>query len=256
MTDTIQKAHAWDLVGGMFWRLGRVTARPSAQAVDQFLFGAGAACRVCVVGASTKNVVEAALARQASVTVIDFSGVMCRDLRHELPSPALTCHCADILGPPAAPLVGAFDVVVADRLINRMVHAECAVLFAHVCDLLRPGGVARLSAKLGFYEMDRRLLDEGRRRGTIDRFFDQRTRTIDFSQAESELSSIRVEHGRIPSDVLLPWYVGRGRESRFELQDLHGAIGTARARRPDLALESVQDLPDADGSVLLTLRRR
>jgi hypothetical protein len=198
--------------------------------------------------------VAEAIARDLDVTVLDFSSVMCGDLARELGSARLRVQCLDILEPPPSHLMGAFQIVAADRLINRMTQADCPRLFAHVAQLLRPGGVARLSVKLGWYEMDHRLLAEGRRRGTLDRFFDPAKRTIDYAAAATELASIEIAHGQIPRDVLLPWYIGRGCESRFEIADLERALAEARARGTALRLERMDDLPEADSSVLLGLR--
>jgi hypothetical protein len=249
-----RKASAWDLVGGMFWKLGRASARPSAREIALFLAGTEGG-RVCVVGASTKELIEAALTRENEVTVIDFSPVMCENMEKEVRSPRLSCRTADILAPLSPDLSGRFDLVAADRLLNRFVRADCPAFFANVGDLLAEGGRARISVKLGFYEMDLRLMDEGRRRGTLERFYDPSDQTIDYARARDELSAVPVEHGSIPRDVLLQWYVARGRESRFERGDLIAQVAAARERSPSLVLEAIEDFPDAGTTVLMHLRR-
>lgn len=79
------KAAAWDLIGSLFWETGRTTAKPSDEEIGLFLAGITAGTRCTVVGASTKDLVEALIALGADVTVMDFSERMCEDLRAALP---------------------------------------------------------------------------------------------------------------------------------------------------------------------------
>ncbi|MFA5897599.1 MAG: class I SAM-dependent methyltransferase [Hyphomicrobium sp.] len=248
------KAAAWDRVGGAFWRLGRPSAKPSQAAIDLYLAGMRTNDRVCVVGASTKSVVAAALDRGLEVSVIDFSSVMCEDLETEIPSARLRCYHRDILAEPEPSLRGRFDLLIADRLVNRMERDEIPRLFINMAAMLRPGRELRVGVKIGFYPSDSLLIEEGRRAGTLSRFFDERNSTIDYSKATDELSRIALTHGDIPRETLLVWYAGRGRESRFELADLSRAVAVAQTSSSGLSSHSVRDLPDADSSVLLTLR--
>ncbi len=250
-----QKSKAWDLLGGLFWKLGRTTAKPSPREIEIFL-SPGDHKKICVIGASTKELIDEALRRLMRVTIVDFSAIMCRDLQDELQSPLLECRTADILEPLAADLAGQFDLVIAERLVNRFVHADCPRFFANAGRLLREGGLARISVKTGFYEMDLRLIEEGRRRGTLNHFFDPTDKTLDFARALDELRSIHVEHGSIPRAVLMRWYAGRGRESRFEVADLTNAVDRAAELFPDMVLQSIQDLPDAGSTVMLTLQHQ
>src|SRR5437016_710051 len=72
------------------------------------------------------------------------------------------------------------------------------------------------AAELGFYPMDLLLIEEGRRRGTLSRFYDEETCTFDYASAREELEACLVPHGSIERNVLLDWYEGRGKESRFQ----------------------------------------
>jgi hypothetical protein len=238
----------------MFWRLGRKTAKPSAAEIDLYLSGAGPSSRVCVVGASTKDLVEAAVSRGAQVLVLDFSQTMCDHLERELAPACLTTRCVDILQPPPADLVGSQDLVLADRLVNRFIRRELTGFFRSTLMLLTPGGEMRTTVKIGFYPMDLELLEEGRARGTLERFYDEETRTLDFSQAPDELRARLVPHGDIPREVLLEWYHGRGQESRFEDEGILEALGKVAWEGRRLAVLSAIPCPDSPGTRFYSAR--
>lgn len=242
------KAAAWDRVGEMFWKLGRKTAKPSAREIDLYLADAGPTSRVCVIGASTKDLVEAAVSRGAQVLVLDFSQTMCDQLERELSPTCFLSRCMDILQTPPDDLTGTQNLVLADRLINRFIRQELPQFLRNSLALLAPGGELRTTVKMGFYPMDLSLIEEGRVRGTLERFYDETTRTLDFSQASEELRARLVPHGDIPREVLLDWYHGRCQESRFEDEDIRQALEEATLNGRRLSLLSGFPCPDAPGT--------
>lgn len=232
-TSENAKASAWDLVGGLFWTKGRATARPTDAEIDIFLDGLSPGARVAIVGASTKDLVQAALDRGLAVTVLDFSAKMCADLAGAVSGDA-DIRVQDITVDIPAPLRGKFDAAMSDRLVNRFTREEAVRALSGMLALLREGGTLRASIKLGFYPMDERMMEEGRRRRNLSAFYDESTRTIDFPAAGDVLESCLLPHGEIDRSILLSWYRGRGRESRFDDADV---LALAReASSGDLAL--------------------
>ena len=242
------KAAAWDLVGGLFWTKGRTTARPTQAEIDIFLSGLAPGARIAVVGASTKDLVEQALAVGLHVTVLDFSARMCADLAEEV-GYNIDIRVHDITDEIPDDLVGAYDAAISDRIINRFTREEGVRALAGMLGLLREGGVIRTSIKLGFYPMDDRMIEEGNRRGTLEHFYDVRTRTIDFHAAADVLDTCLLPHGEIDRDILLDWYRGRGRESRFEDADIRAMAAQAFAGNLVLGQAQICLFPDAKETI-------
>ncbi len=241
------KAAAWDLVGGMFWTKGRASARPTQAEIDIFLEGLVPGARLAIVGASTKELVEAALTRKLDVAVLDFSARMCADLTEAI-SPGADIRVQDITGTIAPDLEGRFDAVASDRLINRFTRSEGVRALSGMLALLREGGTVRPSVKLGFYPMDERMIAEGRRRGTLASFYNEVTRTIDFQAAGDVLDGCVLPHGEIDRGILVDWYRGRHRESRFDEVDVLALASEARAGERGLRLARSCPFPDATGT--------
>lgn len=237
------KAAAWNLVGGLFWTKGRATARPTEAEIDMFLSRLSPGARIAVIGASTKELVEAALARGLRPSVLDFSARMCADLVDAV-GPGADVRVVDITGPVPEDLAGVHEAVISDRLINRFTHEEGAKALSGMLALAQAGGTVRASVKMGFYPMDERMIEEGRRRGTLERFYDARTRTIDFPAAEDVLETCLLPHGEIDREILLEWYRGRGRESRFDDADIRAMA--VRARAGDRVVGAVEAVPFPD----------
>jgi hypothetical protein len=246
------KATAWDLVGSLFWQQGRESARPSAAAIDTYLAGfTGARC--ALLGASTKALAERALALGLELTVFDFSSGMLTALRNEL-GDRCSYQLYDVLEAPPGTLRSRFDLIVADRLVNRFCASELAVFFANVALLLEHGGLLRTAVKIGFYPMDLMLMEQGKREGVLERFYDAGSRTFDYSRAEAVLEAAVQPHGTIPRPILLDWYRARGRESRFEVQDLVAALRASSVE--GARFEEIRSDPYAGGpdTVLLSAR--
>lgn len=221
------KAAAWDLIGSLFWETGRTTAKPSDEEIGLFLAGITAGDRCTVVGASTKDLVEALIGLGAEVTVMDFSERMCEDLRAALPEGSCRILRHDITQRAPQELRGTQRFVLNDRLVNRFSEAEARRGLEGMLDLLADGGQVRASIKLGLYPMDERMIDTGRERGTLETFYDADAKVIDFAAAGDVLTDSLLPHGGIDSDLLLEWYRGRGREQRFDHQDVTALITVA-----------------------------
>lgn len=220
------KAAAWDIIGSLFWEQGRKSAKPSQAELDLFSQGIAPGDRVCVVGASTKELVTLLMDRGARVTVYDFSQGMCASLAAALgnaPVP-VTIRQLDITAPLDADLIGSQDFVLNDRLINRFTWPEAKSALTNMCALARDGKV-RASIKLGHYPMDLRMIELGEKRGTLDEFYDRDSRTIDFSRAGSVLEDALLPHGDMDPKLLLQWYRGRAAEKRFEDGDVAALAG-------------------------------
>ena len=177
-----EKAQAWELIGDQFWTIGRVAARPSAAEQELFLDGVRPGDPVCIVGASTRFLVEDAAARGARVTVLDFSERMCADLGHALSRSDIAIRRVDVTGAIPDDLRGAFRFVLNDRLINRFATQEAIRACAGMLDLAGAGTV-RASVKLGFYDMDHRLLAYGEEAGNLADFYDASDKTFHFVKA-------------------------------------------------------------------------
>jgi NAD(P)-dependent dehydrogenase (short-subunit alcohol dehydrogenase family) len=244
------KAGAWDLIGSLFWEVGRTSAKPSTAEIGLFLADVPAGARCSVVGASTKDLVEALVAHGAEVTVLDFSERMCHDLRAALPEGCCRVLQHDITRPAPDGLRGTQQFVLSDRLVNRFTAAEAEAGLAGMLDLLADGGQVRTSVKLGFYPMDQRMIDLGRERGCLERFYDAAQRTIDFSAAGDVLPDALLPHGGIAPELLLDWYRGRGREKRFDDADLVDLIGQARVTGRALRLLCASEFPEAPSTRL------
>ncbi|MER5968941.1 hypothetical protein ABT112_04190 [Streptomyces sp. NPDC002055] len=214
------KSAAWDLIGSLFWESGRTTAKPSDEEIGLFLDGIPAGARCTVIGASTKDLVEALLAHGAQVTVLDFSQRMCDDLREALPVGSCRVLRHDITRPAPDELRGTQQFVLNDRLVNRFSETEARRGLEGMLDLLADGGQIRASIKLGLYPMDERMIATGRERGCLDRFYDAEAKVVDFSAAGDVLDDALLPHGDIDPELLLEWYRGRGREQRFDHEDI------------------------------------
>jgi len=215
ISKTDPKSKAWDLVGGLFWEKGRKSAKPSPNEINQFL-EVNHNAKICIIGASTRDLVEAALIKNLDVTVMDFSTEMCNALTKEFPNTTLKLDVVNILGTIPKEYFNRFDLIVSDRLLNRFTTIDAPSYFENIFTMLCEGGVSRTCVKMGFYEMDERLIAEGKDNGSLEDFFNDDTRTIDYSKAESSLEAIEITHGDISRDILLEWYKGRGKESRFD----------------------------------------
>lgn len=248
MTLSNPKASAWNQIGGLFWTQGRVSARPSRTELDLFTTDMMPGQRVCMIGASTRELAEEILRRGARLTVLDFSERMIRDLSAVIDNADL--RVVDITDEIPADLVGEHSWVVSDRLINRFDAAEALKGIGGMSALLAKRGLVRTSVKLGLYPMDEKMLEHADATGTSETFWDADSRTIDFSKAGASLEAGVLPHGSIDLDLLKQWYVGRGKEKRFNEAEVREVLLTA-----GLADVKVEEFPDAPGTAMFTARR-
>ncbi|WP_462417897.1 class I SAM-dependent methyltransferase [Kytococcus sp. Marseille-QA3725] len=248
MTSSNPKASAWDQIGGLFWTQGRVSARPSRTELDLFTADMMPGQRVCMIGASTRELAEEILRRGARLTVLDFSERMIRDLSAVIDNADL--RVVDVTDKIPADLVGEHSWVVSDRLINRFDAAEALKGTGGMSALLAKRGLVRTSVKLGLYPMDEKMLEHADATGTSARFWDADSRTIDFSKAGESLEAGVLPHGSIDLDLLKLWYVGRGKEKRFNEAEVREVLLAA-----GLADVKVEEFPDAPDTAMFTAQR-
>ncbi len=243
-----RKASGWDVIGGQFWRLGRTSARPSMKDVSLYLDGVVSQSRVCVIGASTVDLIQASVNCGASVTVLDFSEVMCHDAREAITGPA-EMLCMDITVQENR-FAACFDAILCDRLVNRFTEAEAIAALRNIKHMLAGRGMIRCGVKIGLYEMDRRMIAAGAKAGRLHEFFDEATATIDFAAAGAILEECVVPHGSIPHNALLDWYKARGKEKRFAESDFPLLVA-----RQDVGLRVASQLwlPDAPSTIMYEL---
>jgi hypothetical protein len=243
------KRAAWDALGLRFWRQGRRTAKPARQTIAWFVAGLGPSDRCLVVGGTSVRLIRAVELKTGNVTVADFSGRICAELQTVVPPSVEIVEC-DILSPQLLP-TGAFSVVLADTLINRFDALEAERFQAVAASLLAGEGCIRTTVKIGLYTMDRVLLELGATKAPSLRFWDEASRTMDYSRADRLLDEGLVRHGSLPRKELLVWYRNRGREKRFEMTDLEDLFN----HDPWFRTEFEPDSPYAD-RVRLTATRR
>ena len=208
------KQQSWNDYGSTYWDLAAASSHPSDLETAGFLGDAGPGTRVLVAGATTAEVIGAAIERGAEVHVVDFADKLL-GLASDRFGPGLTTHLHDVTIPASAEAAGSFDVVAADRLVNRFHRSEMPGVVANLMSFVKPGGQLRVSIRFDLYPLDRRLIQRGTELGTLDRFWDEATRTIDWSGVTTEIDDVAEDHGDIPASVVAQWSRMRGVESRI-----------------------------------------
>jgi hypothetical protein len=242
------KADAWNIIGGLFWSEGRKSARPTQAEIELFTVGIPREARCAVVGASTKDLIEALLARDLQVSVFDFSSKMCADLEAALSKPRLRVEMLDITCPIPLHFTGSQDFILCDRLINRFTTVEAACALKGMRALLTDPGEIRASVKLGFYEMDYLMFASGKETGTLHEFYDSATQTINFAKAGDVLDRALLSHGSINRDILLRWYRGRGSETRFSHDSVLELFKRSHEQKQSIDVMRVATSPDSQST--------
>lgn len=96
------------------------------------------------------------------------------------------------------------------------------------------------------------MIDNGRERGTLETFFDADAKVIDFAAAGEVLTDSLLPHGGIDSGLLLDWYRGRGREQRFDHEDVLALVATAAVEDRGLSLVSATEFGQAPKTRMYT----
>lgn len=245
------KIKAWSAVGARYWS-GTYYGGPGPRDVRALLAGTAGCDRVAVVGASTVELADAAIARAEQVHVLDFSPYMLS----VLPSRA---QCITTLHDITASLPevdrARHDLVVADRLLNRFSANELELALAGLHDLLKVGGTLRTTVRFGLYARDLSLLAACREPEIDSRLFDPVTREIDYGAMSEQLAHHLPAHGDIPHRLLLEFYRARGREKRLSLSDVEECLRQLRHGSRTFILESVEPCRDTSADHILILRR-
>jgi SAM-dependent methyltransferase len=215
----LDKHSSWNDFGAAYWELVGTTSHPSAQETAGFLADAGPGKRVLVLGATTTELTRAARAAGAEVHVLDFAEKLLGLVADEF-GESVRLHHHDLIHPAPAELHGSFDLVVADRLINRFHRSEMGTVLANMISFVGTGGQLRISVRLGLYPLDERLIARGTELGTVNSFWDDATRTIDWSRVGRELDDVAEASGGVPRDIVIAWSRRRGVESRLLATDL------------------------------------
>ncbi|THK33383.1 hypothetical protein EHS39_36795 [Ensifer sp. MPMI2T] len=183
----------------------------------------------------------------AAVTVVDFSQRMCDDLDHALEGRvAVIRH--DILREAPNELVGIFDYVISDRIVNRFTHDEFLYASKTLASFLAPGGCLGLGVKLGLETIDQQLMAAAKANNvqTSD-FWDAGTSTIDYTAARSLLEKVDFDYGVVPREVILNWFDQRGREGRYSEADV-GSVFRWRAFK-------TMEFPDTPATKVFSFER-
>lgn len=213
------KQRSWNDYGSTYWTHAATTSHPSEREAAGFLGDAGHGTRVLVAGATTSEVIAAAVERGAEVHVLDFADKLL-DLAAARFGPDLHTHLHDVTDPAPTEEAGSFDVVAADRLINRFHRSEMPRVVANLMSFVKRGGQLRVSIRFGLYPLDRRLIQRGTELGTLGRFWDEPTATIDWAGVTTEIDDVAEDHGDIPASVVAEWSRLRGVESRIRPHDV------------------------------------
>ncbi|WP_185995747.1 class I SAM-dependent methyltransferase [Nocardioides campestrisoli] len=226
------KSEAWDLIGSDYWAAS-YNGGPTGADITAMLEGVEGSTQVAVVGASTVHLIRAAVDRGTRVTVLDFApgqraaiqeaardwsgGERCSVEHYDATEPA----------PPA--LRGRFDLVLADRLVNRFTDDEALAGVPSLLSLVAPGGRLRTTIRLGLYDRDRALIAAAEPEGRVAEFFDADAMEIDYGRAGDLLDRALPRHGDIPRATILDFYRLRGPEKRMTVQDVERYVAASRA---------------------------
>ncbi|WP_432409110.1 class I SAM-dependent methyltransferase [Wukongibacter sp. M2B1] len=247
------KALAWDIMGSKYWDSG-YNGGPSPRDIQKYLDKIDKNKRVAVIGASTVNLIKAALESDLNITVIDFSEKMCNCLAKELLPQKCNIVHHDITKPVPEFLHNKFDYILADRLINRFTEIEIRKAFKEVLQLLNDNGIFRTSIRLGLYKRDMPFISEGKKRGTLHNFFDEETWIIDYSKCDDILDEFISPHGEISKDTLVEFYRLRGPEKRLRASDIENYVNSIALQDKCLKILSTETLPDVTDDLLYSFQ--
>jgi hypothetical protein len=246
------KSAAWDAIGAAYWKAG-YRGGPTPADIETYLAGVQPGTPLAIVGASTRHLVAAAIDRGARVTVLDFSARMRQALRDDLEGRPCRILDQDVTLEIPDHVARGFQLVLADRLLNRFVEAELRAALRQLLRLTADGGQVRASVRLGLYRRDLPLIEEGRRRGTLHRFYDECTGVIDYGAAGDLLDGVLPAHGDIPRDVLLTFYRLRGPERRLAADDVQRFVAETTDGDRGLRVAEVRSFADSQEDSLYVL---
>lgn len=240
------KSSAWDLIGSDYWAAS-YNGGPVGEDIEAYLAGVDGDTALAVVGASTVNLIRAAVERGVSVTVLDFAEGQRTALLAAARQWPGGNRCAvehyDATAPVPAELRHRFDLVLADRLVNRFTDEEALAGVPGLLSLVAPGGRLRTTIRLGLYERDRALLAAAEKAGRTGEFFDAEAMEIDYGRAGDLLDQTIADHGDIPRSTLLDFYRLRGPEKRMTEADVARYVDAAASRSVHARIVRADRLP-------------
>jgi|GEM_PF-4754501 len=235
------KQQSWNEFGSAYWTLAATTSHPSEEETSGFLGETTVGSRVLVAGATTGEVIGAAIARGAEVHVLDFADKLLK-LASDRFANSFEPHLHDVTNPPPSDLAGTFDIVIADRLVNRFHRSEMPGVVSNLMAFAKANGQLRLSFRFGLYPLDERLIQRGTELGTVSKFWDETTRTLDWSGVNTEIDDVAENHGEIPASVVADWSRMRGVESRILLEDIPAIAEEASTTGNRIKFGSAMDM--------------
>jgi hypothetical protein len=221
------KRLSWNVFGADHWLSASEMSRPSSAEIDGFLRGADPSIPVLVLGGTTVELIAAALDRGADVHVLDFAERVLQGVEGRFGASNVSLHLHDLIRPAPPSLFKRFAIVACDRLITRFHRSEMPRVLATMLAFVCPHGALRASVRFGLSPFDESVIETGRRMGTLDRFWNPATRTIDWALAGDELSICAQADGNIPREIVIAWSRLRGVETRLEPPDIGGLIEEA-----------------------------
>ncbi|GLX47542.1 hypothetical protein Shyhy01_04920 [Streptomyces hygroscopicus subsp. hygroscopicus] len=217
MTQLPDKARAWDLVSGSYWNSGYYGGpAPEHEEILRGLMRAGAP--TAVVGASTVSLSKAAQEAGADLHVLDFAPGILREAGEWLGLPGDRRHLVDVTGPLPELLRGGYDLVLADRLVNRFSAADLPAGLRGLRDLVAPGGTLALTVRFGWYDRDRQIHD-ALTPAEQKLFWRPDVGEIDYATLPDRDIPLPT-WGGISGRVMRDHLRGRGREARFHRDEL------------------------------------
>ncbi|MFU0790725.1 hypothetical protein JNUCC74_01790 [Cerasibacillus sp. JNUCC 74] len=212
------KQVAWDSVGLNFWRLGRDTAKPSRDTLDWYMEDVTKTSSVLIVGGTTVDLIKAIEGTGARLSVVDFSSRICVELRDHISTETKVIN-QDVVNDFSG-WGESYDLICSDTLINRFDSNETKCFQENMYSILNNNGKMKSTVKIGMYPMDQEMIEYSRNNNMSIDFWDEENNTIDYSKAKPILEGGLLPHGKINKEDLLAWYGNRGKEKRFNEDDL------------------------------------
>lgn len=209
---------AWDSVGLNFWRLGRNTAKPSIDTINWYTRDVTKTCSVLIIGGTTVDLIKAMEVIGANVSVVDFSSKICNELRDYVSTDTKIFN-RDVIHD-FKYWEETYDLICSDTLINRFDANEADRFQRNLYSVLKDNGKMKSTVKIGMYPMDHELIQYAINNEFPTDFWDEENNTLDYSKAKPILESGLLPHGEINKKDLLVWYENRGKEKRFDENDL------------------------------------
>lgn len=221
MSSENSKSDGWNIIGRSFWNIGHVYIRESVNALNLFMNEIKWSNPVAIIGASGIDLIKRALQQKLDFSVIDFSSKMCEDLAQEIHPEHCPMFLHDMIYDAPTRFARAFNYILTDQVINCFARVNVPLFFKNISLMLQPQGELRTIIKIGFYDIDQHIIEYAKKIGTVDNFYNFQQKTINYAKAQEELDAIVIPHQDVPKELLVKWYMNRGEESRFELEDIN-----------------------------------